>query len=169
MTFAWYGHLKFEQQTPVSGYYDQLGYCFWICPGRCRQTNRFSYYDLGQLKIIQEVITMIVFIGFAIIYMKQPWNGFSGRLFAWWARFTLFSEAACRRICDANDFDHYRQEILPSDLDAILQIVKSSGFSCWDWIGLWTAEIVLNKVVRALISSCLPRTKARLSATPVMD
>lgn len=32
----------------------------------------FQYYSLGQLKIMQEVITMIVFAGFAIFYMKQP-------------------------------------------------------------------------------------------------
>ena len=42
----------------------------------------FQYYSLGQLKVIQEVITMIVFAGFAILYMKQPlkmdflWAGF---------------------------------------------------------------------------------------------
>ncbi len=32
----------------------------------------FQYYSLGQLKIIQEVITMIVFAMFAVFYMKQP-------------------------------------------------------------------------------------------------
>lgn len=32
----------------------------------------FQYYSLGQLKIMQEVITMVVFAGFAIFYMKQP-------------------------------------------------------------------------------------------------
>jgi len=32
----------------------------------------FEHYSLGQLKIIQEIITMIVFAGFAILYMKQP-------------------------------------------------------------------------------------------------
>lgn len=32
----------------------------------------FQYYSLGQLKIMQEVITMIVFAAFAIFYMKQP-------------------------------------------------------------------------------------------------
>jgi uncharacterized protein len=32
----------------------------------------YQYYSLGQLKIIQEVITMIVFAGFAIMYIKQP-------------------------------------------------------------------------------------------------
>ena len=32
----------------------------------------FQYYSLGQLKIIQEVITMIIFILFAVFYMKQP-------------------------------------------------------------------------------------------------
>jgi hypothetical protein len=32
----------------------------------------FQYYSLGQLKVIQEVITMIVFAGFAVMYMKQP-------------------------------------------------------------------------------------------------
>ncbi len=42
----------------------------------------FQYYNIGQLKVMQEVITMVVFAGFAFFYMKQPlkldylWAGF---------------------------------------------------------------------------------------------
>ena len=32
----------------------------------------FQHYNIGQLKVIQEVITMVVFAGFAFLYMKQP-------------------------------------------------------------------------------------------------
>jgi len=32
----------------------------------------YQYYNIGQIKVIQEVITMVVFAGFALIYMKQP-------------------------------------------------------------------------------------------------
>jgi len=74
MTFAWYGHLKNMNSKPlflvimISWGIAFFEYVLQVPANRIG----FQYYDLGQLKIIQEVITMIVFIGFAIIYMKQP-------------------------------------------------------------------------------------------------
>ena len=74
MTFAWYGHLKDMRSKPlwaailVSWGIAFFEYCFQV------PANRIGYgrFDLGQLKVIQEVITMIVFMGFAAWYMKKP-------------------------------------------------------------------------------------------------
>ena len=74
MTFAWYGHLKDMRSKPLwiailaSWGIAFFEYCFHV------PANRIGYgrFDLGQLKVIQEVITMIVFMGFAAWYMKKP-------------------------------------------------------------------------------------------------
>ena len=74
MTFAWYGHLKTLKDSPlftvilISWGIAFFEYCFQV-PG-----NRLGsqYFSLPQLKIIQEVITMIVFAGFSVWYMKEP-------------------------------------------------------------------------------------------------
>lgn len=71
MTFAWYGHLKNMSAKPlwmvilVSWGIAFFEYCFQV-PG-----NRFGAenFSLPQLKIIQEVITLLVFVGFAVFYM----------------------------------------------------------------------------------------------------
>jgi len=74
MTFAWYGHLKnFNSKQLLFVILFSWGIAFFEYVLQV-PANRigFQYYSLGQLKIIQEVITMIVFAGFAIMYMKQP-------------------------------------------------------------------------------------------------
>ncbi len=74
MTFAWYGHLKnFNSKPLVFVILFSWGIAFFEYALQV-PANRigFQYYSLGQLKIIQEVITMIVFAGFVLIYMKQP-------------------------------------------------------------------------------------------------
>ena len=74
MTFAWYGHLKhFNSKPLIFVILFSWGIAFFEYVLQV-PANRigFQYYSLGQLKIIQEVITMIVFAGFAIMYMKQP-------------------------------------------------------------------------------------------------
>ena len=74
MTFAWYGHLKYLNSKPlffvilISWGIAFFEYVLQVPANRIG----FEHYSLGQLKIIQEVITMIVFAGFAMIYMKQP-------------------------------------------------------------------------------------------------
>lgn len=74
MTFAWYGHLKNLNSKPlllvilISWGIAFFEYVLQVPANRIG----FQYYDLGQLKIIQEIITMIVFACFAILYMKQP-------------------------------------------------------------------------------------------------
>ena len=73
MTFAWYGHLKFRNAPlaiviVISWLIAFAEYCFQVPANRIG----YRYYDLGQLKVIQEIITMTVFAGFAYLYMKQP-------------------------------------------------------------------------------------------------
>lgn len=78
MTFAWYGHLKNHQAKPlilvvlISWGIAFFEYCFQIPANRIG----FSIFTLPQLKILQEVITLCVFIAFAIFYMgtKPSWN-----------------------------------------------------------------------------------------------
>lgn len=78
MTFAWYGHLKYGHDWPlwkailVSWAIALVEYCLAVPANRLGYV-RFSGY---QLKIIQEVVTIAVFIGFATIYLKEriAWN-----------------------------------------------------------------------------------------------
>jgi uncharacterized protein (DUF486 family) len=77
MTFAWYGHLKFKTKPLllvilVSWGIAFLEYCFQV-PANRWGSNSYSPY---QLKIIQEVITLAVFVVFAFFYFKTwpAWN-----------------------------------------------------------------------------------------------
>src|SRR6476620_12083171 len=74
MTFAWYGHLKHVQTWPwytaavVSWGIALFEYLLQV------PANRIGYtaLSLSQLKILQEVITLVVFAPFAVLYMRQP-------------------------------------------------------------------------------------------------
>lgn len=76
MTYAWYGHLKTLGTKPLwiaiaaSWGIALFEYCFQV------PANRIGYqvFTLAQLKVIQEVITMLVFSAFAIFFMKEPLN-----------------------------------------------------------------------------------------------
>ncbi len=74
MSFAWYAHLKNLSQKPwiiaalVSWAVALLEYLFQVPANRLG----FTVMSLGQLKILQEVITLAVFVPFAIFYMQQP-------------------------------------------------------------------------------------------------
>ncbi len=74
MTFAWYGHLKNMNHKPlllvilVSWGIAFFEYMLQVPANRIG----FHYYSLGQLKVIQEIITMCVFAGFCYLYMRQP-------------------------------------------------------------------------------------------------
>ncbi len=74
MTFAWYGHLKYANTKPLFiAILASWGIAFfeYILQVPANRIG-FQYYNLSQLKIIQEIITMSVFAGFALLYMKQP-------------------------------------------------------------------------------------------------
>jgi uncharacterized protein (DUF486 family) len=74
MTFAWYAHLKELSHKPwivaalVSWGIALFEYLFQV------PANRIGYTALsvGQLKILQEIITLTVFVPFALFYLKEP-------------------------------------------------------------------------------------------------
>ena len=78
MTFAWYAHLRNLSERPwyiaalVSWGIALFEYLLQV------PANRIGYQtlSLAQLKIIQEVIALSVFVPFAVLYMRQPvsWN-----------------------------------------------------------------------------------------------
>jgi uncharacterized protein (DUF486 family) len=77
MTFAWYGHLKYRSSPlwiaiVASWSIALFEYCFMV------PANRIGSYQFStaQLKTIQEVITLVVFAGFSIFYLKEEfkWN-----------------------------------------------------------------------------------------------
>jgi uncharacterized protein len=74
MTFAWYGHLKNLAHKPwlyaalISWVIALFEYLLQVPANRIGATQ----FSLGQLKIMQEVITLVVFVPFAIYYMNQP-------------------------------------------------------------------------------------------------
>ncbi|MDD2933060.1 MAG: DMT family protein [Methylotenera sp.] len=74
MTFAWYAHLKNLNNKPwiiaalLSWGIALVEYLFQVPANRIG----FTVLSLGQLKILQEVITLAVFVPFAVFYMQQP-------------------------------------------------------------------------------------------------
>ncbi len=77
MTFAWYGHLKFTSTPLVWVILASWGiafveYCFAV------PANRIGHqvYSAAELKTMQEVITLLVFAGFSVLYLKESlsWN-----------------------------------------------------------------------------------------------
>ena len=95
MTYAWYGHLKFKA-TPllivilVSWGIAFFEYCFQV------PANRIGHevYIAAQLKTIQEVITLIVFSFFSVLYLKEQfkWNYLVGFAFIILAAFFIFKK-----------------------------------------------------------------------------
>lgn len=74
MTFAWYGHLKNLANKPLYiAIVVSWGIAFFEYMLQV-PANRIGYkiFSLGQLKIIQEIITMTIFAGFAYFYMDKP-------------------------------------------------------------------------------------------------
>jgi uncharacterized protein (DUF486 family) len=74
MTFAWYGHLQNLRTRPlVLAILASWGIAFFEYVLQV-PANRIGYtaLSLAQLKIVQEVITLSVFVPFAIFYMNQP-------------------------------------------------------------------------------------------------
>ncbi|HEY5962674.1 MAG TPA: DMT family protein [Xanthobacteraceae bacterium] len=73
MTIAWYGHLRFKE-TPLLGVIlaswgiALVEYCMAVPANRWGS----AVYSAAQLKTIQEVITLVVFAGFSVLYLKEP-------------------------------------------------------------------------------------------------
>ena len=77
MTFAWYGHLRFREVALwkvvlISWGIAFFEYCLMVPANRIGSIN----YSTAQLKTMQEVITLVVFAGFSVFYLKEglKWN-----------------------------------------------------------------------------------------------
>lgn len=92
MTFAWYGHLKLQQMkligsdTPLifiillSWSLALVEYCFMVPANRMGFIGNGGTFTLMQLKVIQEVITLLVFTLFSVLIFKGEalhWNHFA--------------------------------------------------------------------------------------------
>ncbi|BAQ68995.1 hypothetical protein NHU_01840 [Rhodovulum sulfidophilum] len=77
MTFAWYGHLKYKAAPLIAVILVSWGIAFFEYLLQV-PANRIGYghFSAAQLKTIQEVITLTVFCGFSVLYLKEPlhWN-----------------------------------------------------------------------------------------------
>jgi uncharacterized protein (DUF486 family) len=97
MTFAWYGHLKNHRESPLLVVIlASWGIAFFEYLLQV-PANRLGaqHFTLPQLKIIQEVITMIVFAGFSYWYMKTTltWDYFYASLCLIGAVYFIFRTA----------------------------------------------------------------------------
>lgn len=95
MTFAWYGHLKFKSASLwlvilVSWGIAFFEYIFQVPANRIGH----DYFSAAQLKVMQEVITIIVFCIFSIFYLKEgvKWNELVGFALIMLATFFVFHE-----------------------------------------------------------------------------
>ncbi len=95
MTFAWYGHLKYPKTPLVLAILASWGialaeYCFQV------PANRLGYgqFTGAQLKTIQEVITLVVFSVFSVVYLKESlrWNYLVGFALIVAAVFFIFNK-----------------------------------------------------------------------------
>ena len=89
MTFAWYGHLKLQEMKISTGWPLILiilfswgiaffEYCLTVPANRIGFNGNGGPFNLMQLKVIQEVITLVVFVVFSAIafHMELKWNHF---------------------------------------------------------------------------------------------
>ena len=95
MTFAWCGHLKYKNTALwivilVSWGIAFLEYCFQVPANRIGH----EYFSAAQLKTIQEVITLVVFSIFSVLYLKEQfkWNYLVGFCFIILAVFFIFKK-----------------------------------------------------------------------------
>lgn len=104
MTLAWYGHLKFHEMK----WFKQLGliaiifiswgialfeYCFQVPANRLGYSANGGPFSLVQLKVMQEVITLIVFTVFTLVVFKTEvfrWNHVVGFIFLILAVYFIF-------------------------------------------------------------------------------
>lgn len=93
MTFAWYGHLRFKSATLWTVVLASWGialfeYCLMVPANRIG----YGYYTAAQLKTIQEVVTLSVFVFFSIFYLNEGirWNVLVGFALMVAAAFFIF-------------------------------------------------------------------------------
>ena len=95
MTFAWYGHLKFKgtilwKAILISWLIAAFEYCFQVPANRIGH----EHFSAAQLKMIQEVITLVVFCVFSVVFLKErlKWNYVVGFALILAAVFFVFKE-----------------------------------------------------------------------------
>ena len=95
MTFAWYGHLKFKgtvlwKAILISWLIASFEYCFQVPANRIGH----EHFSAAQLKMIQEVITLVVFCVFSVVFLKErlKWNYLVGFALILAAVFFVFKE-----------------------------------------------------------------------------
>lgn len=104
MTMAWYGHLKFKEM----GWFSKLGlfsviliswgialfeYCFQVPANRIGFKENGGPFSLVELKVIQEVITLVIFTIFTLVFFKTEtfrWNHLIGFVFLVLAVYFIF-------------------------------------------------------------------------------
>ena len=95
MTFAWYGHLKYKNSALwkvilASWSIAFVEYCFQV------PANRLGHgrFNAAQLKTIQEVITLVIFAVFSVLYLKEElrWNYLVGFFLIVAAVFFIFKK-----------------------------------------------------------------------------
>ncbi len=104
MTFAWYGHLKFKDMKwsanlglvaviLISWGIALFEYTLQVPANRLGSKEYGGPYSLMQLKVIQEVITLVVFVGFTLIFFREEsfrWNHVIGMVFLVLAVYFMF-------------------------------------------------------------------------------
>lgn len=106
MTFAWYGHLKFKEMKR----FENLGliavvlvswgialfeYFFQVPANRLGYKENGGPFSLVELKVIQETITLVVFVAFTLLFFKNEelkWNHLLGFLFLVLAVYFIFKK-----------------------------------------------------------------------------
>jgi len=95
MTVAWYWHLKFKTLPLVSVIAISWGlaffeYCFQVPANR----YGYGYFSAVQLKMIQEVLTLVVFVIFSTFYLGESikWNHYLGFALICLAVYVIFKE-----------------------------------------------------------------------------
>jgi hypothetical protein len=93
MTFAWYGHLKHKSAALVTVILVSWGiaffeYCLMVPANRIGH----GHFSAAELKTIQEVITLVVFAAFSVLYLREPlhWNHALGFAFIAAGAFFIF-------------------------------------------------------------------------------
>lgn len=106
MTLAWYGHLKFTEWKPfakigllaiilISWGIALFEYCFQVPANRIGFQGTGGPFSLVQLKVLQEVITLVVFVVFSLIFFKNESfkiNHFIGFVFLTLAVYFIFKK-----------------------------------------------------------------------------
>ena len=106
MTLAWYGHLKFKELkwfenaglitiVLISWGLALFEYCFQVPANKIGYDGNGGPFSLLQLKVIQEVITLVIFVIFSMLFFKNEtlrWNDFVGMYFLLLAVYFIFSK-----------------------------------------------------------------------------